>query len=314
MRKELTKILLIATALLLVACGKEEKSDGPTAVISSKPDAHEHQWIEASCVEPRTCIICGATEGGTIDHDWFEATCYMPKTCKYCGLEEGDMIDHEWTRKGIVVPSVCTMCGLSDGCLPNYFDEHGIHLEGPIHANVMDEAPQTFEQQYILLNERNVSDFVVKTAQTDVSVYSNPDYEDDTKMIYNIVLGINFEYNDPSRPSSFASTTIADLYTGVELEKKVSRNTDQDQYSAVIEVEGVEYELSWTEYTNDYSKTFSFTVPAEYKGLVLSINKVDQADAAFLQARIDESKGSRQDASRAQKYVTGRDTYILVCE
>ena len=37
--------------------------------------------------------------------DWADATCQAPKTCKLCGVTEGEVIDHNY------VDDICTMCG-----------------------------------------------------------------------------------------------------------------------------------------------------------------------------------------------------------
>ena len=54
----------------------------------------DHQWQEANCGEPMTCLKCGETEGEpTGEHDWAAATTEAPMTCRVCGLMQGDLID-----------------------------------------------------------------------------------------------------------------------------------------------------------------------------------------------------------------------------
>ncbi len=102
-----------------------------------------HSWQNASCSSPRTCVICGVTDGDASGHSytsvvtaptctssgfttytctvcgdtystqfgtasghmWSDATCMLPKTCFICGDSEGDLADHNW--KGYA----CTECG-----------------------------------------------------------------------------------------------------------------------------------------------------------------------------------------------------------
>ena len=62
----------------------------------------EHQWQLADCKDPKTCKLCGATEGeATGKHSWEEATTDAPKTCKFCGTTEGEKIevDERFTTK-----------------------------------------------------------------------------------------------------------------------------------------------------------------------------------------------------------------------
>lgn len=54
-------------------------------------EMHEHEWIEATCTEPKTCEICGETEGKALGHDWMEATYDNPKTCRRCEETEGNV-------------------------------------------------------------------------------------------------------------------------------------------------------------------------------------------------------------------------------
>ena len=54
----------------------------------------DHQWMEADCQRPKTCKLCGETDGQPTDkHQWEEATTDAPKTCSVCHLTEGDPID-----------------------------------------------------------------------------------------------------------------------------------------------------------------------------------------------------------------------------
>ena len=49
----------------------------------------KHEWLEATCTEPKTCTVGGETEGEALGHTWTEATCALPKTCSVCGETEG---------------------------------------------------------------------------------------------------------------------------------------------------------------------------------------------------------------------------------
>ena len=79
-----------------------------------------HVWKDATCVDPKECTICGATEGepnghsgestctsakcdicgetyeATGEHSWIEATCNAPKTCSICGTTDGELADHNY--------------------------------------------------------------------------------------------------------------------------------------------------------------------------------------------------------------------------
>lgn len=53
---------LLCVTVLLAACGSGAET--PTTEAPC-----EHQWSEAGCYTPKTCDLCGATEGGPV-HDY----------------------------------------------------------------------------------------------------------------------------------------------------------------------------------------------------------------------------------------------------
>ena len=54
-----------------------------------------HDWNEATCYNPKTCKVCGTTEGVALGHNWIDATCSSPKTCSRCGITDGEKTNHE---------------------------------------------------------------------------------------------------------------------------------------------------------------------------------------------------------------------------
>lgn len=53
-----------------------------------------HDWCEADCTTPRTCKLCGKTDGDPIGHVWENATCTAPQTCSVCGATTGYPLGH----------------------------------------------------------------------------------------------------------------------------------------------------------------------------------------------------------------------------
>ena len=68
-------------------------------------DPISHEWKNATCLSPKTCDLCGATEGTVREHLWEEATCQHPKRCLSCGITVGNTSNHNY--EGVT----CTMCG-----------------------------------------------------------------------------------------------------------------------------------------------------------------------------------------------------------
>ena len=97
--KKRIEILLLCMALLLLlsSCGCE------------------HQWTEASCVNPKTCTLCQETEGAPLGHSWAAATCDLPKTCENCGANEGEAKGHTWVEATCTVAKNCSLCHQIEG-------------------------------------------------------------------------------------------------------------------------------------------------------------------------------------------------------
>ena len=68
-------------------------------------NGHTHSFSQATCTSPAKCS-CGQTEGKALGHKWTAATCKTPKTCSVCGATEGNVGQHKYDGNG-----KCTVCG-----------------------------------------------------------------------------------------------------------------------------------------------------------------------------------------------------------
>lgn len=96
MKKRMYLLILAAlVCLLLAACGCE------------------HEWKEADCENPKTCTLCGETEGEKLEHRWKDATCESPKTCALCQKTEGEALGHLYppVETSCEEPLTCDRCG-----------------------------------------------------------------------------------------------------------------------------------------------------------------------------------------------------------
>ncbi len=104
---------------------------------SKVESACDHQWTDATCTAPKTCTLCGETEGealghtdadgdGNCDrcgtalstecaHNWTDATCTDPKTCTLCGATEGEALGHDWRGATCTSAKICAVCGETEG-------------------------------------------------------------------------------------------------------------------------------------------------------------------------------------------------------
>lgn len=75
----------------------------------------DHQWQEATCLEPKTCAECQETEGEALGHQWQDADCEAAKTCSLCGETEGTALGHDWQEATCSVPETCSRCAKEQG-------------------------------------------------------------------------------------------------------------------------------------------------------------------------------------------------------
>ena len=69
-----------------------------------------HEWKKATCTAPKTCLICGKTQGEELGHKWLAATCTEPEVCERCGKEEGEPLGHAWKKATCTEPETCGRC------------------------------------------------------------------------------------------------------------------------------------------------------------------------------------------------------------
>lgn len=125
MRKKsrlLLSSMLLLALLTLTGCHKHEFKEAtctePATCISCGQTEGEpltHSFTKATCTEAATCIRCGETKGEPLGHDFREATCTEPKTCNRCGVTEGDIKAHDYKEATCTEPKTCVDCGATTG-------------------------------------------------------------------------------------------------------------------------------------------------------------------------------------------------------
>ena len=74
-----------------------------------------HEWFAATCSAPKTCGLCGDTEGEPLPHTWQDATCTNAKTCTVCKATEGEALPHTWQDATCTDVKICTVCETTEG-------------------------------------------------------------------------------------------------------------------------------------------------------------------------------------------------------
>ena len=108
--------------------GKYEDSENRKNYIEKKlgySPSHVHDWVDADCITPKTCLTCNAVEGEANGHQWDagkvvkNATCSQEGdaiyTCQVCSIEEHRAIpaqgEHEWDEGVQSAANTCTATG-----------------------------------------------------------------------------------------------------------------------------------------------------------------------------------------------------------
>ncbi len=114
-------ILLIAVALCACGCDHEWNEAGCTAPKTctlcgeTEGEPLGHSWTDASCENAKTCTLCGETEGEALGHSWVDADCDTAKTCTVCGGMEGEPLGHSWIDATTETPKTCEVCAATEG-------------------------------------------------------------------------------------------------------------------------------------------------------------------------------------------------------
>lgn len=271
MKKKLTLIIAMAVTAMAALTG-----------------CCKHEWEEATCVAPRTCSLCGKTEGEVVDHTWVEATCDAPKTCSVCGTTEGEALGHKFSEAGYLTPAVCSVCGAEGEVKPNYFVEKGL--------NLVDTIPETVEASYIIYRGEDRMDFMCKTSPANISVNTTPN-GDGTKTInieYIMPLACEYHYDTEKQYyNCMMDAELYDFYTGEGVPEAPTNGDEKITVSKNLSIDGKDVSINgdvaieWDQSESDWyslndnvdaidlicNKTYSVTVPEDYDGLVLGIKE-----------------------------------------
>lgn len=101
LKKTISVCLALIMALSLTACGNANAPTAPTTEPDNVCDANGHTWVAATCLAPKTCSVCGETEGEPLEHTWVDANYQQPKTCSVCKVTVGEPLVTYFTESGL---------------------------------------------------------------------------------------------------------------------------------------------------------------------------------------------------------------------
>ena len=111
-----------------VICGTCNKILLPQESIPALNIDRKHEWTEATCEHPKTCYICGQTEGYPLGHNVLDKDCSIEKICSVCNKFLKEPTEHIWENATYLKPKTCIVCGKTEGSkliCPNHKDNDG---------------------------------------------------------------------------------------------------------------------------------------------------------------------------------------------
>ena len=182
-------------------------------------EALGHTWEEATCIKPKTCNVCGGTEGEALGHDWKEATCTEPKTCSVCKETEGKTLEHNWQAATCQEPSTCSLCGETTGELGDHQWKDATCLElatcivcgettGSYAEHGMGDdgyCPVCGEQVGVLLTNDNVQQYLSVKCR-DNTIEITPCYSN--AHYVNVSLSVYYTYIENSGDRNSSRSTV----------------------------------------------------------------------------------------------------------
>lgn len=267
-KKKIWTLVLAAavSASLLAGCGAKaepvisESVEGNEETSESTEAECEHDWVEATCQEPKHCSKCGETEGTKLDHAWTEATFAAPKTCTLCGETEGERTQ-------------------------SYFEEHGVEVP---------DAPVSCTVDAVIYNPDNPEKFqrVVDCVWEQTDCYTEPADEDGYQLVHLEMVNTTQLYYDVAEGGDYyrnwLSLAVYDWYTGRMLPARNMKDDDASEYIISLEIGGDSYDVSYTkdlqweqdDWVHDDAgngssnlkgiSSYVFKVPEGYDGLVFA--------------------------------------------
>ena len=191
--KKLTAIILaLAMLMSLAACGGSEEAASEKVSTEAPAPAAEaeevkdcsHDWAEASCKTPRTCLLCGETEGEITEHsfgNWqAEGEEEMLRACTVCGEEERAELDREAIFQQLIVGN---------------WDFHS--SSGPYgDTNTYTQTPY-MSRQLVIINEPDRATYWVSSIASGMDLIYDGYEKQEEGEVYNL----HFEFDDGAQGS-----------------------------------------------------------------------------------------------------------------
>lgn len=133
--------MTMAFSVLLTGCHMKHEwqeatcTQPRTCIVGNETEGEVlgHVWEDADCTNPKTCTVCGEKEGTAMGHIWEEPDCTRPEICMICGEKGGEALGHDWQEADYFMPQICRVCGEAEGDpLQPSFEAHGLSINARV--------------------------------------------------------------------------------------------------------------------------------------------------------------------------------------
>lgn len=229
-----------------------------------------HTWVEASCAEPKHCSVCGETEGEPLEHTWVEATCTEPRHCSVCGETEGEPLGHTFAEANYQQPATCTVCGETEGePLQADFEKYGLECNAELDITYPYETICYDEPEYTTEGTAVFTDYEVFSSDDDHPAIDGYEWH---------AVTMTYVFDDENaNDHGVLSAQICVDYYNVKIVRDSWDNSD-DTYT--VNYNGIDYpeckmqrselQRGWDGDVLTQQWRYFFRVPENYDGTVLT--------------------------------------------
>lgn len=257
-----------------------------TASSKDACDINGHTFKDATCTSPKTCSVCGATEGEPLGHTWTDATCTCPKTCSVCKATEGEALGHTWVEATCTTPKTCSVCGETEGDVAHHYvdgicSDCGAYETPPVTQNSWDMTKAEDSGHWVSLQDKTLTDTstIAVTEAGSTVTYSNANAWKGIRLsngmidINELTSHVTFTYSSGLSISQYRIYILTDQGGDLAYNDEATSGYAPANYYAAIKLTEIAGSTAWTSKTNeDGSITVTFdltTLPFYEEGTVL---------------------------------------------
>lgn len=233
-----------------------------------------HDWQEATCTTPRTCLAGGETEGEALGHTWVDATCTEPKHCSVCGETEGKALGHKIMSEATYQSAaICSVCREAVGDpLEADFDVLGLTCDMEVGKSY--DYTTTCRKNQDL---KTVAAMVI----TDYNIFESDDTHEAKEGYEWRIVSFDLTFSDQNaRDYGYLyAHQMADYYDDsllLDSIEQADKNDNASKYLVNYNGEDCEVYVSvrsssvgWIDHVITISVTYEFQVPVGYDGVVI---------------------------------------------